>query len=75
MQAIKCDSISISYDIHGVATINMQVFSTNSTLDIGTLPKEFGGVTFTIVGLSFTMKQVDNSGIFQFNVVMSGIGE
>ena len=75
MQAVKCDSVSISYDLHGVATINMQVFSTNSTLDIESLPKDFGGVIFTIIGLSFTIKQVDNSGIYQFDVVMSGIGE
>ena len=75
MQAIKCDSLTISYDLHGVATINMQVFSTSSTLDVESLPTEFGGVTFTIIGLSFTIKQVDNSGIYQFNVVLTGIGE
>ncbi len=75
MQAVKCDSVNISYDIHGVATITMQVFSSNNTLDVASLPTEYGGVTFTIIGLSFTIKQVDNSGIYQFNVTLTGIGE
>lgn len=75
MQVVKCDSVNISYDIHGVATISMQVFGTNSNLDIDALPKVFGGVTFTVLGLNYKVKQVDNSGIYQFDVVMSGIGE
>jgi hypothetical protein len=75
MQAIKCDSLNITYDIHGVATITMQVFSTSSKLDVASLPTEFGGISFTLLGINFTIKQVDNSGIYQFNVVLTGIGE
>ena len=75
MQAIRCDSLSITYDVHGIATINMQVFSDRDILDVSALPKTFGGVHFTIIGINMVMKQVDNSGVYQYNVTLTGIGE
>ena len=75
MQAIKCDSLNISYDIHGVATISMQIFGDSDNLDRSDIPTTFGNVKFNVIGLSFTTKQVDSSGVYQFDIVLTGIGE
>ena len=75
MQIVKCDSIDIKYDIHGVATITMLVYSDRNEIDVNSLPREFGNVRFTLLGMSVTGQQVDMSGIYMFSVTLQGIGE
>ena len=72
---VQCDSISISYDVHGVATVGMVVYSNSNTLDIASLPRLFGGVNFKITGASVDLSPVPFSDCYKFNVTMVGIGE
>ena len=74
-QVVQCDSISISYDVHGVASISMVVYSNSTTLDIESLPKVFGGVTFKVTGASVDMSPVPFSNSYKYNISMVGIGE
>jgi hypothetical protein len=72
---VQCDSINISYDVHGVATISMTVYSTFDTLDIASLPKTFGGVDFKVIGASLDLAPVPFSEAYKYNVTLVGIGE
>jgi len=74
-QVIQCDSISISYDVHGVATVSMVVYSPSKTLDIASLPRIFGGVTFKLTGASADITPVPFSDCYKYNVSLVGIGE
>ena len=74
-QIVQCDSINISFDVHGVATVSMVVYSSLTTLDIASLPREFGGVTFQITGASVDMSPVPFSDCYKYNISMVGIGE
>jgi hypothetical protein len=71
---VQCDSISITYDVHGVATISMVAYSNSPILDIASLPKNFGGVEFKVTGASLDLSQVPFSDYYKFNVTMVGIG-
>jgi hypothetical protein len=71
---VQCDSISITYDVHGVATISMVVYSNDPVLDIAGLPKTFGEVEFKVTGASLDLSQVPFSDYYKFNVTMVGIG-
>jgi hypothetical protein len=71
---VQCDSINIVYDVHGVATISMVVYSNNPILDIAKLPKMFGEVDFKVTGASLDLSPVPFSDYYKFNVVMVGIG-
>jgi len=74
-QVVQCDSINISYDVHGVATVGMVVYSDSKTLDVSKLPRVFGGVNFKITGASADLSPVPFSDSYKFNVSMVGIGE
>jgi len=74
-QVVQCDSINISYDVHGVATVGMVVYSDSSTLDVSKLPRVLGGVEFKITGASADLSPVSFSEYYKFNVTMVGIGE
>ena len=70
MQIMKCDSLNISYDVHGVATINFTLFSDDITkIDI---PDEFGGVEFDIIATDASIKEVGSSGVYQ--IIVSALG-
>lgn len=74
-QIVQCDSISINYDVHGVATLNLVVYSPFKTLDISKLPRTFGGVTFKLTGASCDLSRVPFSDVYKYNVSLVGIGE
>ena len=75
-QVVQCDSISISYDVHGVVSINMVVYSSSKTLDVARLPRVFGGVSFTLTGASVAVSHVPFSdSCYKYNVNLVGIGE
>lgn len=74
-QVVQCDSISITYDVHGVATVSMVVYSNSETLDIASLPKLFGGVVFKVTGASVDVSPVPFSDTYKYNVSLVGIGE
>lgn len=74
-QVVQCDSVSISYDVHGVCTISMTVYSNSKTLDIASLPKVFGGVTFKVTGASLSVSPIPFSDCYKYDVSMVGIGE
>jgi len=73
-QVVQCDSINISYDVHGVATVNMIVYSDSSTLNVDSLPKLIGRVNFNIFGATATMEPVPFSDYYKYSVTMVGIG-
>ena len=72
---VQCDSISINYDVHGVATISMIVYSNSKTLDVGKLPRVFDGVVFEVTGASVDLAPVPFSDCYKYNVTMIGIGK
>ncbi len=74
-QVVQCDSINITYDVHGVASVSMVVYSNSKTLDVASLPRLFGDVTFKITGASADLSPVPFSDYYKFNVTMVGIGE
>lgn len=74
-QVVQCDSISISYDVHGVVSLSMVVYSNSTTLDIASLPRLFGGVIFKITGASVDLSPVPFSDCYKYNVSLVGIGE
>jgi len=74
-QVVQCDSINISYDVHGVASVSMIVYSNSKTLDVSRLPRLFGGVNFKIIGASCDLSSIPFSDCYKFNVSMVGIGE
>jgi hypothetical protein len=74
-QVVQCDSISISYDVHGVLTLSMTVYSNSTILDIESLPRIFGGIICRVTGASVDMSPVPFSDSYKYNVSLTGIGE
>ena len=74
MQVVKCDSINISYDSCGIATITMSVYADTSNIDVNALPVTFGGVHFDITQTDISGRQVDQSGVYVFSVSLRGKG-
>ncbi len=74
MYAIKCDSLTITYDRCGVAEITMTVYSNDSEFDLYALPDEYGGVKFKITDREVSNVQV-NSGIYMYTITLKGTSE
>ena len=73
---IDCDTISISYDILGIANVSFTVISISATPINPSQYTQltFGGITFTGFISNLEIRRIEGSSVYQHSYTISGVG-